>query len=129
MRTAPRAVWVGTFDREPFIATTLRVGTGLSLGLLALGMAWCALTNQFWTQTDLQGTNVLQLFSEELRVSRAEGLGPTIFIHAGIVVLLLIPLVRVVASAWYFAVVERQWPYVLLTGAVAAALAFFLLLG
>jgi len=129
MRAARRAVWVGTFDREPFIAATLRLGTWLSLSLLALGIAWCAFTNQFWAQPDLHGTNVLQLLTAELHAARSGGPWPTILLHVGIAILLLIPFVRVVASTWYFAVVERRGAYALLTSTVAIVLAYILFLG
>ena len=129
MERTRRAVWVGTFDREPFIASILRIGTTLSLGLLVIGVIWCALTQQFWLQPDLQGTNVLQLLTAELnRVSR-EGNWPTFLLHMGIAVLLLIPLGRVVASAWYFAYVERHRAYTVLTMCVAVWLAYILLFG
>ena len=129
MHPTRRAVWVGTFDREPFIASILRIGTLLSLGLIVVGWTWGALTNQYGLQPDLQGTNVLQLLTAELsRVSR-EGNWPTCLLHLGIAVLLLIPLGRVATSAWYFAYVERHRAYTAFTVCVALWLAYILLFG
>ena len=124
-----RAVWVGTFDREPFIASILRIGTSLSLGLIVTGVAWCAATNQFWLQPDLQGTNLLQLLAAELRSARSGGASPALLLHLGIVVLLLIPFVRVAASAWYFACVESRRIHALLAAVVAGVLAYILFVG
>ena len=129
MHPTRRAVWVGTFDREPFIALILRVGTSLSLGLIVTGVAWCAATNQFWLQPDLQGTNLLQLLAVELRSAQSGGTSPALLLHLGVAVLLLIPFARVAASAWYFAYVERHRTYALLTFVVAGVLAYILFVG
>ena len=129
MHPVRRAVWVGRFDREPFIALILRVGTSLSLGLLVASVAWCAATNQFWLQPDLQGTNVLQLLAAEIQRVGAGEPWPTFLLHLAIAVLLLIPFARVVASAWYFAYVERHHTYALLTVVVAGVLGYILFVG
>ena len=129
MHPTRRAVWVGTFDREPFIASILRVGTSLSLGLIISGVAWCAATNQFWLQPDLEGTNLLQLFASELRSAQSGGTSPALLLHLGIAVLLFIPFARVAASAWYFACVERRRTHALLAAVVAGVLAYIFFVG
>jgi uncharacterized membrane protein len=55
-------------------------------------------------------------------------LRPRVLINMGIAVLMLTPFVRVLASVFYFALVERNWKYTLFTGFVLCVLTYSLFL-
>lgn len=125
-----RTRFVSLFDREPFIASTLRWGMFISMGCLAAGLAWQRLTTGDWELVDtLQGTNVLALLMADVQQARSLAHPPQLLCHLGIAVLLLVPYVRTLASCWYFASVERNVRYTLYTTCLALLMTYILLLG
>ena len=55
-------------------------------------------------------------------------LRPRVMVNMGMAVLMLTPFVRVLASVFYFALVERNWKYTLFTGFVLGVLTYTLFL-
>ena len=124
MRDLKRIRLLGTFDREPFISLTLRVGLLISLACILGGAGWQAVIGSLQDLTHIQGTNVVGLLLTEF--AQGISLTPNMFIHLGIAALLLTPYVRILASCWYFAMIEHDRRYALFTGVISAMLTYLL---
>ena len=119
----------GHFDMEVLVGYILLVGVLLSVLLLSIGLIW------HWTskgklglEYPIEGGNLfgfLLLLSQQILSGTFH---PRFLISLGIAVLLLTPLVRVIASVFYFAIIEHNWKYTIFTGFVTAVLTYSLFL-
>ena len=128
MGLAKRALWIGAFDREPFLAAILRTGLVVGIGFIFTGSLWqWQSTGQLQFEHPIQGTNILQLLIDTC--SPATTLRwPQRFLHVGISVLMLIPYARALASTWYFAYVEHDFRYAIYSSCTCLLLTYALLL-
>ena len=130
MRRLERIKLVSTFDHEPLIGSILRNGTLASAALIVMGLTWRWIgTGRLGFEDALEGTNVLGFLLADLRRLASMGWWSPLFLHLGIAVLFLIPYARTLASLWYFAYVERNARFTLLTGCICAVMTYILLLG
>ena len=130
-RHQARLKWIASFDMEDLVGWILQRGTWFSIGLL-LASAILRRSSAYWhagADPPLQGTNVLHLLLADLRGMATPRFWTSGLAHLGVVVLMLIPYLRVLASVFYFACVERSGRHVLLTGVVAAVLTYIVFLG
>ena len=130
MKRLERIKLVSTFDHEPFIGSILRYGTLASAALIMTGLTWRWIgTGRLGFEDALEGTNVLGFLLADLRHLASMGWRPPLLLHLGIAVLFLVPYARTLASLWYFAYVERNARFALLTGCICAVMTYILLLG
>ena len=130
MKDVRRMKRLADLDMEPLVGGILLRGVLLSMSLVVGGVAWqWAATGQLGVGGVLQGVNVFHFLLGDLRQVCMVGLRPHVLVDLGLVVLLLTPYVRVVASLAYFAWVERQGSYTLFTSSVFLTLTYLLLFG
>ena len=128
MKLIKRTIWIGTFDRESFLAAILKTGLVVGLGLLIAGSLWQRQsTGHVQFERSLQGGNILQLLIDACRPTSALR-WPQRFLHVGISVLILTPYARTLMSAWYFGYVERDYRYAIYSGGASLLLTYILLL-
>jgi len=114
---------------ESLVGYVLLTGVLLSVALLAAGFIWR------WTRVgnlrfehSIVGMNFFEFISSILRQMASRAFRPRLFLNMGIAVLMLTPFVRVLASVFYFALVEHNWKYTLFTGFVLSVLTYSLFL-
>ncbi len=117
------------FDMESLVGYVLLTGVLLSVALLTAGFVWR------WTRVgnlrfehSIVGMNFFEFISSALRQMASQAFRPRLFLNMGIAVLMLTPFVRVLASVFYFALVEHNWKYTLFTGFVLSVLTYSLFL-
>jgi uncharacterized membrane protein len=104
-------------------------GVLLSLALVAAGLAWKWLaTGRPILDYRLGGMNLFQLIIEEARLVAHGAIRPRLLVTFGIVVLMLTPYLRVLASFAYFLGVLKNWKYTLFTAVVFIVLTYSLFL-
>ncbi len=117
------------FDMEVLVGYVLLVGVLLSVALITTGLIWHAVTaHQLGFEFTLGGTNLFRFALTELHRLAARSLRPRLLIGLGIIILLLTPYVRVLASMIYFALVAHNWKYTLFTAFVLSVLTYSLFL-
>ena len=117
------------FDMEILIGYILLVGVLLSVALLAIGFLWrWARFGNLSFQYTIAGMNFFEFALTSLEQMASHELRPRVMINMGMAVLMLTPFVRVLASVFYFALVERNWKYTLFTGFVLSVLTYSLFL-
>ena len=117
------------FDMEILIGYILLVGVLLSVALLAIGLIWrWERSGNLRFQHTIVGMNFFEFVLMSLRQMGSHELRPRVMLNMGVAVLMLTPFVRVLASACYFALVQRNWKYTLFTGFVLAVLTYSLFL-
>jgi len=117
------------FDMETLIGYILLVGVLLSVALLVIGLFWhWERSGNLRFRHTLVGMNFFEFISTSLRQMGFHELRPRVMLNMGIAVLMLTPFVRVLASVFYFALVQRNWKYTLFTGFVLAVLTYSLFL-
>ncbi len=114
---------------ESLVGYVLLTGVLLSVALLTAGFVWR------WTRVgnlrfehSIVGMNFFEFISSALRQMASQAFRPRLFLNMGIAVLMLTPFVRVLASVFYFALVEHNWKYTLFTGFVLSVLTYSLFL-
>ncbi len=125
-----RAKWIASFDMEDLIGSILLKGTILGVRLVAVGslLQWVGLGHGVSADT-IQGINVFHFVLESLpRIGSLSG-WPMLLIHWGIAVLLFTPYVRVAASIFYFAGVQRSWKHTVFGSLVFVTLTYILFFG
>ena len=116
-------------DMEGLIGYILLGGVLLSAALLAIGFVWrWVRSGNLQFQYTVAGMNFFEFVLSSLRQMTSHDLRPRVMVNMGIVVLMLTPFVRVLASVFYFALVERNWKYTLFTGFVLCVLTYSLFL-
>ena len=119
--------WVSDFDMEPLVGAILRVGSFVGSGLVLLGLIWSwRATGHLGLVGPLTAETVLRFLLSGVRHAELLRTTPVGLIRLGLAVLLLVPYVRVIVSAWYFEVVERQRLYALLSALTVLLLTYVL---
>jgi uncharacterized membrane protein len=116
-------------EMDALVGYILLYGVLLSLVLILGGMFWRWLnTGTLWLDYQLAGMNLFQLVVEELRLAIHGDFRPRLLISLGIVVLMLTPFLRVLASVFFFLAVMKNWKYTLFTSIVLVVLTYSLFL-
>jgi uncharacterized membrane protein len=117
------------FDMDALVGTILSTGVIASVLLLSAGLLWqwIAFGNLGFDYT-LPRENIVRFIAGEVTGTLRDGFGPVRLVNLGIIVLMLTPYVRVILSAVYFALVERNFKYTAITGFVGAVLTYSLFL-
>ena len=111
------------------IGYLLLAGVALSLMLIAGGLLWRWMrTGRSWVDYELVATNVFELARQEIRTAMRGEIRPRLLDTSGVVVLILTPYLRVMASVVYFLVVLRNWKYSVFTSIVLIVLTYSLFL-
>ena len=114
---------------ETMVGYILQVGVLASAALLVAGYLWRFLaTGHVDFDYTIAGMNLWEFAAAEAGQVAEGAFRPRLLVSLGIVVLLLTPLVRVLASVLYFALVARNLKYTLFTVFVLAVLAHSLFL-
>ncbi len=117
------------FEMETLVGYLLMIGVLLSMALIVAGLVWHWLSaNNLELNYTLSGINLLKLTGEDIHQLVSGAVKPEILINSGIIVLLLTPYFRVLASLLFFAAVERNLKYTMFTGFVFAVLTYSLFL-
>jgi len=113
-------------NMDLLVGYVLIVGVLSSLGLLAAGLVWHWYSTGTRLDYDLAGTTVFGLVVTDFRQLAAGAWRPRLLVNLGLVVLLLTPYARVLASMLYFALVERNRKYTAFTTFVLLTLTYSL---
>ncbi len=109
---------------ETMVGYILQTGVVISAALLLAGYVWrFASTGQLGFDYAISGMNLYEFVKAEVMQVVAGAIRPRLLVSLGIAVLLLTPLIRVMASMLFFAVVARNLKYALFTLFVLAVLA------
>jgi len=130
MKHVARLKWIASFDMENWVGVILQNGMLVSIGLVIVGVLseWVTKT-QSGLRDPLFGNNVLQFILEDFRQAVSPKPFSSLPIHLGIAILMLTPYVRLIASLFYFACVEKSWKQMFLTAFSLIPLTYLLLLG
>jgi uncharacterized membrane protein len=114
---------------DALVGYILGVGVLLSVALLVAGLIWK------WTTTGklafdyrLIGMNLFQFAAGQYRLAAHGAIRPRLLVNWGIIVLMLTPYFRVLASVVYFMAVVKNWKYSLFTSVVLVVLTYSLFL-
>ena len=116
-------------DMDLLVGYILLIGVLLSLALVLAALIWkwiVSRTVEFDYQ--LSGMNFIELTVNELRLAASGALRPRLLLTLGILMLMLTPFLRVLASMVYFLVGLRNWKYTLFTAFVLVTLIYSLCL-
>ena len=114
---------------EGLIGYVLLSGVALSVLLIAAGLLWrLVATGRLSAEYSLTGMNLAQFAAAEIRLVAAGELRPRLLVNLGIVVLMLTPFARVLASVLFFAFAERNLKYTVITAFVLCVLSYSLFL-
>lgn len=124
-KLSPERMAAAERSMETVIGYLLLTGVLLSALLIVAGLVWrFATTGHLSADYSLAGTNLAALAGAEFRLILAGQWRPRLFINLGIVVLMVTPLARVLASVAFFAFEERNLKYTLITTFVLAVLSY-----
>lgn len=116
-------------DMETLVGYILLTGVLLSAALLSAGLVWhWARWGNLRFEHSIVGMNFFEFILTTLHQIASQAIRPRLILNMGIGVLMLTPFVRVLASVFYFAFVERNWKYTLFTGFVLCVLTYSLFL-
>ena len=116
-------------DMDLLVGYILLIGVLLSLALVLAALIWKWLvTGTVEFDYQLSGMNFIQLLASELRLAATGALRPRLLLTLGILMLMLTPFLRVLASMVYFLVGLRNWKYTLFTAFVLVTLIYSLCL-
>ncbi len=114
---------------ESLVGVILLAGVLLSVALLSVGFVWrWARVGNLRFEHSLAGMNFFEFISSNFRQVASQAFRPRLFLNMGIAALMLTPFVRVLASVFFFAFVERNWKYTLFTAFVLSVLTYSLFL-
>ncbi len=117
------------FDMESLVGYILLTGVLLSVALLVVGFVWrWVRVGNLRFEHSIAGMNFFEFILSTLRQMASQTFRPRLFLNMGIAVLMLTPFVRVLASVFYFAFVDRNWKYTLFTSFVLSVLTYSLFL-
>jgi uncharacterized membrane protein len=106
----------------------LTSGVFASVLCLLIGLGWQWVAGQGVLDYQIKDANLAAFGWHALRQTAIGGFAPRLFINLGILLLLLTPYLRVVASVIYFALVEKNLKYTIFTAIVCGVLTYSLLL-
>lgn len=119
----------GHFDMELLVGYILLVGVLLSAFLICAGLMWHWISKgELGLEYPFRGTNLFGFLLLLTKQFFSDTFHPRLLVSLGIAALLLTPLIRVVASMFYFAMIERNWKYTVFTGFVTVVLVYSLFL-
>jgi uncharacterized membrane protein len=114
---------------ESAIAQVLLGGVVLSVLLITAGLVWRLIASgRLAAEYSLAGMNLAQFVATEARLVASGQLRPRLLVNLGMVVLMLTPFARVLASVLLFAFAERSLKYTVITAFVLAVLTYSLFL-
>jgi uncharacterized membrane protein len=114
---------------DAVVGSILSAGVLFSLTLIVAGLVWhWALVGHLQFDYTVTGMNLFQFLLADVRRLASGAIHPQVAISTGIVVLMLTPYVRVLASVLYFASIEHNLKYTLFTGFVFGVLTYHLFL-
>jgi uncharacterized membrane protein len=117
------------FGMEGVVGYILLVGLLVSMALIVIGLVWRWLaTDQLGLEYSIASTNLFGFVLADLQQMFSGVFRPRLFTNLGLAVLTLTPYVRVLASMLYFALVENNRKYTVVTGFVFAVLTYSLFL-
>ena len=116
-------------DMDALVGYVLLAGVLLSLVLVTAGLIWkWFATGSLALDYRLTGMNLFEFVVEEIHLAVHGPVQPRLLVNFGIVVLMLTPFVRVLASVVYFAAFLKNWKYTLFTSFVLVVLTYSLFL-
>ena len=103
-------------EMDALVGYILLGGVLLSMALIVAGLFWKYLqTGGVRLEYELAGMNLFQFVVSEIHLAALGQIRPRLLINMGIVVLMLTPFFRVLASVVYFLVVLKNWKYTTFT--------------
>ena len=103
-------------EMDVLVGYILLGGVLLSMGLIVIGLLWKYIqTGGVRLEYELAGMNLFQFVVSEIHLAALGQIRPRLLINMGIVVLMLTPFFRVLASVVYFLVVLKNWKYTVFT--------------
>ncbi|MHB9013342.1 MAG: DUF1634 domain-containing protein [Ignavibacteriaceae bacterium] len=128
-RHQPTGAKTTGFDMEALVGYILLIGVLFSMALIAIGVVWHWLaTGQIGLQYSMSGMNLFDFVLADMRQIFSGAFRPRLFVNLGIAALMLTPYVRVFASMFFFAFVERNPKYTIFTAFVFSVLTYSLFL-
>jgi uncharacterized membrane protein len=114
---------------EALIGYVLLSGVALSVLLIVAGLLWRLVAiGHLTAEYSLSGMNLAQFAAAEVRLVASSELRPRLLINLGMVLLMLTPFARVLASVLFFAFAARNLKYTVITGFVLLVLGYSLFL-
>jgi len=115
-RTVESAQEWRQLEMDALVGYILLGGVLLSMALIVAGLFWKYLqTGGVRLEYELAGMNLFQFVVSEIHLAALGQIRPRLLINMGIVVLMLTPFFRVLASVVYFLVVLKNWKYTTFT--------------
>ena len=115
-RTVESAQEWRQMEMDALVGYILLGGVLLSMALIVAGLFWKYLqTGGVRLEYELAGMNLFQFVVSEIHLAAIGQIRPRLLINMGIVVLMLTPFFRVLASVVYFLVVLKNWKYTTFT--------------
>lgn len=115
-RTVESAQECRQLEMDVLVGYILLCGVLLSMALIVAGLLWKYIqTGGVRLEYELAGMNLFQFVVSEIRLAALGHFRPRLLINMGIVVLMLTPFFRVLASVVYFLVVLKNWKYTAFT--------------
>ncbi|HEY6936900.1 MAG TPA: DUF1634 domain-containing protein [Terriglobales bacterium] len=103
-------------EMDVLVGCILLGGVLLSMALIIAGLLWKFIqTGGVRLEYELAGMNLFQFVVSEIHLAVLGQVRPRLLINMGIVVLMLTPFFRVLASVVYFLVVLKNWKYTVFT--------------
>jgi uncharacterized membrane protein len=103
-------------EMDVLVGYILLGGVLLSMALIIGGLSWKFIqSGGVRLEYELAGMNLFQFAVSEIHLAALGQIRPRLLINMGIVVLMLTPFFRVLASVVYFLVVLRNWKYTVFT--------------
>ena len=115
-RTVESAQEWRQLEMDVLVGYILLCGVLLSMALIVAGLLWKYIqTGGVRLEYELAGMNLFQFVVSEIHLAALGQIRPRLLINMGIVVLMLTPFFRVLASVVYFLVVLKNWKYTTFT--------------
>jgi uncharacterized membrane protein len=112
----PSAAEWRQLEMDVLVGYILLGGVLLSMALIVAGLLWKYLqTGGLRLDYELAGMNLFQFAVSEVHVALRGPMRPRLLVNMGIVVLMLTPFFRVLASMVYFLLVLKNWKYTVFT--------------
>ena len=103
-------------EMDVLVGYILLGGVLLSMALIIAGLFWKYVqSGGVRLEYELAGMNLFQFVVSEIHLAALGQVRPRLLINMGIVVLMLTPFFRVLASVVYFLVVLKNWKYTIFT--------------
>lgn len=120
---------VRQWEMDVLVGYILQAGVLLSMLLVSAGLIWAWIDRaKVSLDYHLTGMNLFDLIIGEFKLPTHGAVWPILLVNYGIVVLMLTPFFRVLASIVYFAAYLKNWKYTLFTSIVLIVLTYSLFL-